>query len=47
MLAALIFCLGARKDLNSLEEKNKKIAEQAKFNKRLARDMSWPYLKSR
>lgn len=24
MLAALIFCLGARKDLNSLEEKNKK-----------------------
>lgn len=43
MLAGLIFCIGAVKHGSPTEE----LAEQAKFNKRLARDMSHPYLKSR
>lgn len=47
MLAGLIFCIGAVKHGTPTEKKNKELAEQAKFNKRLARDMSCPYLKSR
>lgn len=46
MLAGLIFCIGAVKH-GTPTEKNKELAEQAKFNKRLARDMGRPYLKSR
>lgn len=47
MLAGLIFCIGAVKYGSPTEKKNKELAEQAKFHKRLARDMSRPYLKSR
>ena len=47
MLAGLIFCIGAVKHGTPTEKKNKELPEQAKFNKRLARDMSRPYLKSR
>lgn len=47
MLTGLIFCIGAVKHGTPTEKKNKELAEQAKFNKRLARDMSRPYLKSR
>ena len=36
MLAGLIFCIGAVKHGTPTEKKNKELAEQAKFNKRLA-----------
>lgn len=45
MLAGLIFCIGVVKHGTPTEKKE--LAEQAMFNKRLARDMSRPYLKSR
>lgn len=47
MLAGLIFFIGAVKHGTHTEKKNKELTVQAKFNKRLAFDMSRPYLKSR